>query len=190
MTTCRCISDAPNLSYAAFTSNVELTSVMTTSLNQSEMDRMSVNILSSTASKTKSVRLALTMQMCEAARMPNEPRSFCNTWVEHLVVTLPPLAVAIDDSLMALVERGMTHLAAASPNQLQSTGLGSTAGQMSRAYPCSPAPGGSWTPSASSPMTLLEQARQAKQLNDALDSFGASRYIGDELLLLLIVVHM
>lgn len=119
------------------------------------------------------------MQICEAARMPNEPRSFCNTWIEHLVVSLPPLAVAIDDSLMALVERCMNHLAAASPGQLQSTGLGSTAGPVGRANPCSPGPGPSWTPSASSPVTLLEQARQARQLNNALDSFGASRYTGD-----------
>lgn len=33
-------------------------------------------------------------------------------------------------------------------------------------------------------MTLLEQARQAKQLNQALDSFGGSRHTGDSLLLL------
>lgn len=125
-----------------------------------------------------SLPLALMMQIHEAARMQDEPRSFCNTWIEHLVVSLPPLAVAIDDSLMALVERCVKHLAAAnvvSPAQSQSTGLGTPAGP---ANPCSPGPGPSWTPSASSPMTLLEQARQARQLNNALDSFGASRHPG------------
>ena len=125
--------------------------------------------------------LALMMQICEAARMPDEPLSFCNTWIEHLVVSLPPLAVAIDDSLMALVERCVKHLAAASavsPAHSQSTGLGTTAGPPGRANTFSPGPGPSWTPSATSPMTLLEQARQARQLNNALDSFGASTQTG------------
>ena len=136
-----------------------------------------------------SVLLALTMQICEAARMPDEPRSFCNTWIEHLVVSLPSLEVAIDDSLMALVERCVQHLAAASatsPAQSQSTGQGNTAGQAGRANPCSPGPGPSWTPSAGSPMTLLEQARQATQLNSALDNFGASTQTGGKQLLLFV----
>lgn len=116
------------------------------------------------------------MQICEAAS--HEPRSFCNTWIEHLVVSLPSLEVAIDDSLMALVERCVQHLAAASTAESQSTEHGSRAGQAGRATACSPGPGPSWTPSASSPVTLLEQARQARQLNNALDSFGANRQPG------------
>ena len=106
-------------------------------------------------------------------------RSFCNTWVDHLALHLPPLAVAIDDSLMALVERCVKHLASpALParESVQPTGYRDRPGLMGRADPRSPGP--SWTPSASSPMTLLEQARQARQLNDALDSFGARRQAG------------
>ena len=106
-------------------------------------------------------------------------RSFCNTWVERLALHLPPLAVAIDDSLMALVERCVEHLATpALPTQeaVQTTGHRVTPGFMGRADPRSPGP--SWTPSASSPISLLEQARQARQLNDALDNFGAPRQAG------------
>lgn len=106
-------------------------------------------------------------------------RSFCNTWVERLALHLPPLAVAIDDSLMALVERCVEHLAtSALPAQelVQSTGHRAAPGLMGRADPHSPGP--SWTPSASSPMSLLEQARQARQLNEALDNFGVHRRVG------------
>ena len=128
------------------------------------------------------------MQACEAARDVAEARSFCNMWVEQLVVQFPTLALAIDDSLMTLVERCVKHLASPAsslPVQLRSTGLGGVQGETGRADARSPGAGPSWTPSATSPMTLLEQARQARQLNDALDSFGASRQNGDTLLLLL-----
>ncbi|KAL3150505.1 hypothetical protein ABBQ32_000323 [Trebouxia sp. C0010 RCD-2024] len=111
--------------------------------------------------------------------MPGEPRSFCNTWINHLVLNLPTLAVAIDDSLMALVERCVKHLAAegaASPVRAQPQSPAMTADQVGRADPWSPGAGPSWSPAAISPMTLLEQARQAKQLNQALDSFGGSRH--------------
>lgn len=126
--------------------------------------------------------LSLVMQVCEAARDVAEARSFCNMWVEQLVVQLPTLAVAIDDSLMTLVERCVKHLAGPAtslPAQSQPKGLGGAQGQAGRADARSPGAGPSWTPSATSPMTLLEQARQARQLNDALDSFGASRQKGD-----------
>ncbi len=77
---------------------------------------------------------------------------------------------------MALVERCVLHLVSAPlpvQGQKQSAGPTNRPGLMGRADP-----GPSWTPSASSPVTLLEQARQARQLNDALDNFGASRQIG------------
>jgi len=107
-------------------------------------------------------------------------RSFCNTWIEQLALHLPPLAVAIDDSFMALVERCVHHLASpALPSQglVQATGHRHGPALVGRADPRSPVP--SWTPSAKSPMSLLEQARQAKQLNDALDNFGAGRPTGE-----------
>lgn len=77
--------------------------------------------------------ISLHMQICEAARMPGEPRSFCNTWINHLVLNLPTLAVAIDDSLMALVERCVKHLAAegaASPVRAQPQSPAMTADQV------------------------------------------------------------
>ncbi|KAL0034546.1 hypothetical protein WJX79_007807 [Trebouxia sp. C0005] len=104
------------------------------------------------AKQSHGTGFAISLQVCEASPAPEggaESGSFCNTWIQQLALHLPPLAVAIDDSFMALVER---------------------------ADPRSPVP--SWTPSAKSPMSLLEQARQAKQLNDALDNFGAGRPIG------------
>lgn len=79
----------------------------------------------------------LFMQIHEAARMPDEPRSFCSTWVDHLVLSLPTLALAIDDSLMALVERCVKHLAAGgatSPVQAQSQPTALSADQVGRAY--------------------------------------------------------
>ena len=105
-------------------------------------------------------------------------RTFCNTWVEGLTVQLPPVAVAIDDSLMALVERCVHELAPTSSNLLpsQATGPEALSSSPQRGmFPSSPdrgqfanAPG--WMSSASSPMTLLEQARRAQRLNQALDN--------------------
>jgi len=124
----------------------------------------------------------LFLQVCEAPHTPEgdaESRSFCNTWIEQLALHLPPLAVAIDDSFMTLVERCVHHLASpALPSQglVQATGHRNGPAVVGRADPRSPVP--SWTPSAKSPMSLLEQARQAKQLNDALDNFGAGRPTG------------
>lgn len=123
----------------------------------------------------------LSLQVCEASYTQRDraARSFCNTWVEQFVLQLPTLAVAIDDSLMALVERCMQHLVPpALPVQgaMQPPGLRRGPGMMGRAHPGSPGP--SWTPSANSPMTLLEQARQARQLNAVLDNFGTNTQTG------------
>ena len=101
-------------------------------------------------------------------------RTFCNTWVRGLSVQLPPLAVAIDDSLMALIERCMHQLAPANsplqPNQATHPET-SGGGPQTSMFPASPDAGqrSGWMSSASSPMTLLEQARQAQRLNQALD---------------------
>ena len=121
----------------------------------------------------------LYMQVCDAARGSDEARSFCNTWIEQLVIQLPSLAVAIDDSLMALVERCVQHInSPALTAHAQPTQHRGRTEQTTGADAHSPGTGPSWTPSATSPMTLLEQARRAKQLNDALDSFGAGKSSG------------
>ena len=118
------------------------------------------------------------LQVCNAASEPNEAQSFCNTWLDHLHVQLPNLAVAIDDSLMALVERCVKSCATSTESPLERSYQAKNRQVTGRAAANSPG-AGSWTPSATSPMTLLEQARQAKKLNEALDSFGASRNTGE-----------
>ncbi|DBA79124.1 TPA: Protein argonaute-3, variant 2 [Trebouxia sp. C0004] len=134
------------------------------------------------AKQSHGTGFAISLQVCEAAHASGggaDSRSFCNSWIDQLALHLPPLAVAFDDSFMALVQRCVHHLASpALPSQglVQATGHRNGPAQQGRADPRSPVP--SWTPSATSPMNLLEQARQAKQLNDALDNFGAGRPTG------------
>lgn len=89
---------------------------------------------------------------------------------------LPPLAIAIDDSLMALVERCVSLFAPHnSPSQQAQANQTAAfhAGPFSSNLGSSPdgrQQVGAWMSSASSPMTLLEQARQAQRLNQVLDS--------------------
>ena len=56
---------------------------------------------------------ALSVQLTEAlgGEDSSAGQPFCNTWLEGFSLQLPPIAVAIDDSLMALVERCVHHLA-------------------------------------------------------------------------------
>ena len=130
--------------------------------------------------------------MCEAYRAASAPRNFTNTWVQHLVLQLPCIAVAIDDSVVALVERCMQHLVIPSQQPLtaqtsvaapglhqDAPGLYQSAPGMTHSRLGGNSPGlPSWTP-CGSPLNLVQRARQATQLNAALDNFGSGATTGE-----------
>ena len=49
---------------------------------------------------------------------PATPKSFQNTWVRSLAIRLPPLALAVDDAMIALAERAASLLHAPQPPPL------------------------------------------------------------------------
>ena len=49
---------------------------------------------------------------------PATPKSFQNTWVRSLAIRLPPLALAVDDAMIAFAERAASLLSAPQPPPL------------------------------------------------------------------------
>ena len=74
------VGDASSVGYAAFTPNSELPSSMIISIDQSEIERMKVNQLSSVLRETKNVRLALETVINSIPTAQHAGRVFVYTW--------------------------------------------------------------------------------------------------------------